>query len=199
MEGPSWGVWKRGSRMPWPGRASSGQEDVLELSLALGDTWTRGGVGRKTPQADQLLKKRQKCKKQPVVTPGDGGMAHLITQVARFPHRPLLPLHSGLRFSADQASSWGRAADEHFRRRGCPGVLWVAAGPGVYTVEGVSSGEGKPGNCVTRPGEEEGPAPRGSRPPAQSSGPGGPAASAPSQVLPAHHGHPEAQRRWRKV
>ena len=108
-------------------------------------------MGRKTPQADQLLKKRQKCKKQPVVTPGGGGMAHLITQVAHFPHRPLLPLHSGLWFSADQASSWGRAADEQLRRRGCPGVLWVAAGPGVYTVAGVSSGEGKPGDCVTTP------------------------------------------------
>lgn len=44
-----------------------------------------------------------------------------------------------------------RAADEHFRRRDCPGVGWVAAGPGVYTVEGGSSGEGKPGDCVTTP------------------------------------------------
>ena len=31
--------------MPWPGRASLGKEDVLELSLALGATWTRVGGG----------------------------------------------------------------------------------------------------------------------------------------------------------
>ena len=68
------------------------------------------GVGRKAPQADQPLKKRQKCKKQPVVAPGGGEMARLISQAAHFSHRPPLPLHSGLRFSGQQMSILGEAA-----------------------------------------------------------------------------------------
>ena len=53
MQGDSWGGGtKLGSveerlqdAVAWPRRASSGKENVLELSLALGDTWMRGGGG----------------------------------------------------------------------------------------------------------------------------------------------------------
>lgn len=119
-------------------------------------------------------------------------MTCLISQAAHFSHRrniysPPLPLHSGpVLGCVDQRSSWGRAADEHFRRRGRPGVVWVAAGR-VYTAEGGSGGEGKPGLCVTAPPQGGGRAcPRGSRWPSQYSDPAHPAALARAHVIPVH-------------
>lgn len=71
-----------------------------------------------------------------------------------------------------------------------------------FTVEGVSSGEGKRGDCVTTPptpapGEEEGRAPRGHQLSPQA--PGALLLLPPVRSSLLISPHPEAQRRWRKV